>query len=127
MKVNLQFSVDIDRVPAELQRLISQAGDKLAELAQDLKFIDAVDGNPYYVNKQVDEVRKSFVAIDNSLEEIQKLVVDYQGALTQLMAEPSLEQELMPLADAVEGWDKTLSEMREQLGGEDDSKQDEER
>ena len=125
MKVNLQISVDIDRVPVELQRLIAEASDKLAGLVQDLQFIDVVDGNPYYVHKAIDETRRSFVTVDNSLEEIQALVVDYQKALSHLMSEQPTEQNIAPLEQTVQGWDKTLSELREQLGGEDD-KQDEE-
>jgi hypothetical protein len=129
MKVNLQFSVDIDRVPDEIGRLIFKTAMEMVTAADELKMVDIIDGNPYYANKQVDEVRQSLVPLDNALEEIQALIVSYQVALTEVMSKPDSKQEntslASPTADTVAGWDKSLSELREQLGGSDDKNNEE--
>ena len=121
MKVNLNFSVDIDRVPDEIWRLICGLSDELKTLSDELKMVDITDGNPYYANKQVDDIRKSLVPVDSALEEVQTLIVGYQAALTQIMSGDEEQSHTgtlaSPTADTIAGWDKTLSDMREQLGG----------
>ena len=124
MKVNLQFSVDIDRVPDEIGRLLYKLSMELKTISDEIALVDIIDGNPYYASKQVDEVRKSLVPIDIALEEVQGIIVGYQAALTQVMTASGDEQEhagtlASPAASTVAGWDKTLSELREQLGGSD--------
>jgi len=49
--------------------------------------------------------------------------------LTQLMSAPEVEQGstgalASPSAETIAGWDKTLSELREQLGGEDENNEE---
>ena len=133
MKVNLQLSVDIDRVPDEIHRLIIIASRELHDAAKALEYVDITDGNPYYANEGVDKVRQTLVPIDTALEEIQVLIAGYQSALTEIMsASMEVPEEghagtlASPSAETIAGWDKSLTNLREQLGGSDDENNNEE-
>ena len=121
MKVNLSFEVDLEKVPEEIQKLTIRSAQNLGAIHDSLRAITVLERNPYIVHKEVDGVRQALLGLDSSLEEIQTLLSGYQAALTQVMAAPDDNApEVATFPNEVEGWDKTLSELREHLGGNDD-------
>ena len=88
MRVNVQYGVELDEVPVEIQRLLDQAAEQLENLLHTAHKIKVVGGNPYLAHEEIEKIRLALPSFDTSLEDIQSLLKGYQAALTQLMLSP---------------------------------------
>ena len=75
-RVNIQFSIDIEELPNEIERLVSKFGDELeetstiySELSEDVISIAGLD--------EISKLRISLARADHILDDISKITNDY--------------------------------------------------
>ena len=74
-RVNIQYSIDIDSLDNEIERLSSRALDKLSKIAAQKRQVS--DPLTYDFYERIDELRQELAAVDVSLAEINHLVGSY--------------------------------------------------
>ena len=86
-RVNIQYSVDIDDLPSEVERLLSVA---LAELktAQGVKINKGADVMSLATIEQIASVRGALGGIDHALSDIDNLVTSYLNYKTRPAESP---------------------------------------
>lgn len=75
-RVNIQFSIDLDELPSEVERLVEKfgsenevTGELYNELAADVISVEGI--------KQINELRLSLSRADHILDDISKIVTGY--------------------------------------------------
>ena len=74
-RVNIQYSIDIDSLDNEIERLSSRALDKLSKIAAQKRQVSEPLTYDFY--ERIDELRQELAAVDVSLAEINHLVGSY--------------------------------------------------
>tara|TARA_R100000657_G_C4674876_1_gene120310 strand:- start:1129 stop:1575 length:447 start_codon:yes stop_codon:yes gene_type:complete len=109
-RVNIQFSIDIEELPNEIERLVSKFGDELeetstiySELSEDVISIAGLD--------EISKLRISLARADHILDDISKITNGYIQLKTQNNS-PTVESEPMnpftPNSDTLNGLEEKL-------------------
>ncbi len=98
MRVRISYSVELEHVPAECERMLYNASAELHELTSEVSDLCALvhkkDVNPSVMTEVFDAARKKLARIDAILADNQLIMQGYHGAM-----DPSDEEQ----HDAEEG------------------------
>ena len=113
-RVKIQYSIDLDELPAELNTLLGKAEHKLQGCHQDIQ--DLIKSyNPdtlmtMATTKEISDLREGLMAIDLTLGDIMHIIfsyVDYELKSHEqgMEAPPDIEEKLRSLTEAVTAQD----------------------
>ncbi len=91
MRVNLSYSVELEDVPAEVQRLLIECDKQLRGIHGDL--VEATDREPLEILKQLDIIRIKLAQTDVQLDDCMQILSGYVQAVARL---PELKQGTEP-------------------------------
>ena len=97
MKVNIQYSIELDEIPGKVREFLTHASADSISIQAGLKYgISMIDGNVSIDEQlsQIDKVRRQMADIDLVLLDCSEILHGYQKALVQLR-EPQLPVEEM--------------------------------
>ena len=81
MKVTLQRTVDLNQIPAEVEKVVKECSNKLKTISSLASSLDTMDAQKFI--DQVDFIRRKLYDVDNSLEESSTIMSGYQRAINQ--------------------------------------------
>jgi|TARA_R100001079_G_C4424778_1_gene141397 hypothetical protein len=87
MKVNIQYSIDLEEIPGKVREFITQASEDSISIQAGLKYvISMIDSNVSIDEQmnQIDKVRRQMANIDLTLLDSFEILHGYQKALVQL-------------------------------------------
>ena len=99
-RVNLQFSIDIDELPSEIQRLIKKNTNQLYncyELSDRIE--DSEEMFSLNTIQKLDTIRQNLASIDQSLADAQNIVKGFLNFLTN--SEPVNEPDIYGNVDEI--------------------------
>ena len=98
MRVNISYSVELDDVPQEVDRILVECENKIRAIHGDLR--RAIGQDPLAIIKEVDNVRLKMGATDLQLDDCMQILNGYVQTLAQLpliehgsVSPPAAEQE----------------------------------
>ena len=97
-RVNIQYSIDIDSLDSEIERLSSSALDKLSRIAAQKRQISDPLTHDFY--ERIDELRQQLATVDISLAEINHLVGSYLNYKSEQISTQE-DQEMSEPSDVV--------------------------
>jgi len=105
-RVNIQYSVDIEDLPAEVERMASNALTKLEAMTQK-HLAGAPPTLSLEAHRQIDELRRELATVDIALSDLNNLIGSYLAYKTQqIMKDPATTAPETPELDP-----EQLSEM----------------
>jgi len=118
-RVNIQFSIDLEELPVEVERLVNKFGAELDttsvlfnEMSSDVISVAGLD--------QISELRLSLAKADHILDDITKIASGYIQMKTQAENQPIDEQHklnpFVPNADTMDGLEEKLKSFRKRMG-----------
>lgn len=93
-RVNIQYSIDIENLDDEIERLSSRAIDKLSKIAAQKRQVS--DPLTYDFYDRIDDLRQQLAAVDISLAEINHLVGSYLNYKSEQISTQEEGQALEP-------------------------------
>jgi|TARA_E500000331_G_scaffold330142_1_gene351400 Na+/phosphate symporter len=109
-RVNIQYSIDLEELPDEVERLVSKFGyeiERTAELYSDLtNDVASVAGL-----QQIDSLRMSLARADHILDDVNKIVTGYMQMSVQASQPQPEEQQSNPFTPNAD----TLNNLEEKL------------
>ena len=101
-RVNIQYSIEIDELPAETTRLLKRTVDSFQSIANELVVPDNI--LTLETHQTLDAVRHQLAKLDASISEINELIGAYLAFKTQqLMQDPATSAPVAP--DSLPGAD----------------------
>jgi len=97
MKVKLSYSVDLDDIPDNIIRLLSDSARRMYNVSEKLdEAIEKAKSNREYLKilDEVDQLRKDMFHVDSTLEECYEIVRGYQRAKIQHHIQQHQEMEI---------------------------------
>ena len=82
MRVNISYSIELDDVPQEVDRILVECENKIRAIQGGLH--QTISKDPLVIIKEVDEIRLNLGAIDLRLEDCMQILNGYVQALAQL-------------------------------------------
>ena len=82
-RVNVQYSIDLDELPSEINRLVEKVGCPLSDAQltyQELRTLDPVSVNAL---QHVDDLRLLLARVDYALDDVSKIIRGYMQISTQ--------------------------------------------
>ena len=78
-RVNIQYSIDIDELPRETGRLLSQSTDYLANVANDVSEWNVEDNKVMSLDtmSKIDTLRQNIARLDYMLNDVHSLVASF--------------------------------------------------
>ena len=98
-RINMQFTIDIDELPAETKRILTKTEQQIEALSTELEEISKMEILTLSCAESLDEVRKSISAIDYGISDVVNIIkgyVSYKSApetQEQQATQDELEQE----------------------------------
>jgi len=95
MKVNIQYSIELDEIPAKVREFMMNATQKSNSIEAGLKYVMSLMDDSSSLEEQlnrIDKVRRDLADIDLVLLDSSEILHGYQKALVQLR-EPQLPAE----------------------------------
>jgi len=83
MKVKLSYSIDIDEVPNEINRLLDKARVLLGDIQDDLNESKYMPGAGLKLVEDLDALRKSMLSLDVELENTINIILGYSQVLLE--------------------------------------------
>ena len=124
-RVNIQFSIDLEELPAEVERLVDKFGDELettsvlfSELAEDVISIAGLE--------DLNGLRLSLARADHILDDITKIAGGYIQMKTQPQEQEQQESDQLnpftPNGDTLSGLEEKLRAFRTRMADEQPTK-----
>jgi len=82
MRVNISYSVELDDVPQEVDRILVECENKIRAIHEDLR--RAIGQDPLTIIKEVDNVRLKMGATDLQLDDCMQILNGYVQTLAQM-------------------------------------------
>ena len=126
-RVNIQYSIDLEELPEEVERLIVKFGSEIERTAE---LYHEFPGDPISVSglQEVENLRMSLAKADHILDDVTKIVTGYIRMNTEPQTrEPTQEQQFqqpnpfMPTADSLGSLEEKLKEFAERTRNEQPS------
>ena len=123
-RVNIQYSIDLEELPEEVERLIVKFGSEIERTAE---LYHELPGDPISVSglQEIENLRMSLAKADHVLDDVTKIVTGYIRMNTeQPPREPPQEQQFqqpnpfMPTADSLGNLEEKLKEFAERTRNE---------
>ena len=95
MKVNIQYSIELDEIPGKVREFMLDVAQKSQSIEAGIRYtISLMEDNMSIAEqlKRIDEVRREMADIDLTLMDCSEILHGYQKALVQLR-EPQLQME----------------------------------
>jgi hypothetical protein len=86
MKVKLSYSVNLEDIPKEIERLYGEACEKLLDMTSRLEEINTRDAAQ--LDRKIGEVREALFEVDSRLEEVLGISGGYVNAMAAKMSHP---------------------------------------
>ena len=96
MKVNIQYSIELDEIPDKIREFLMNSAEKSQGIEAGIRYtISLMDDNMSIDEqlKRIDEVRREMADIDLTLMDCSEILHGYQKALVQLR-EPKQQMEM---------------------------------
>jgi len=90
MRVNISYSVELDDVPTEVERILVECENKIREIHG--KLSQTIGCTPLMTLEGLDKVRLQMAAADVQLDDCMQILTGYIQTLARL---PELKQELL--------------------------------
>ena len=94
MRVNIQYSIEMDEIPGKVSDFLQGASSKGADIVHDIDDIAfCMEGN-FSIEKaleQIDKVRRELANIDHIMLDCTEILHGYQKALVQLREPQKIE------------------------------------
>ena len=120
MRVKIQYSVDLEDVPNQVERLLPE-GWEISDIREQIAEIEP-DTDPIQAMKTIDYIRKQLFSLDNRLEDCYSILQGYVGVLSRGEEQPAEQPNLEDQLKALEGLkDLAAFENMTHAGGNDDS------
>ena len=119
MRVKIQYSVDLEDVPNQVERLLPNSWEieEIKGLIEDIE----PGASPTAAMKTIDYIRKELFSLDNRLEDCYSILQGYVGVLSRGEEQPSEQPNLEDQLKALEGLkDLATFENMTHTGGNDD-------
>ena len=100
MRVNITYSVDLEDVPDEVDRILGECEQKFREAHG--KIDQAIGRDPLLIIEELDKVRKTLSRIDLKLDDSMNILSGYVQAMAQ---KPEMEQRMMQEEPTEQGED----------------------
>ena len=94
-RINIQYSIDIDDLEKEVNRLLSLANATLKTLPDDC--ISKKDLLSFDVVRDIDSLRQKLSAVDFTLRDVSNIVSAYVAYEAQLSMDNVMEQNIEPV------------------------------
>ena len=94
-RINIQYSIDIDDLGKEVNRLLSLANATLKTLPDDC--ITEKDMLSFGVVKDIDSLRQKLATVDFTLRDVSNIVSAYVAYEAQLSMDNVMEQNIEPV------------------------------
>tara|TARA_Y100001937_G_C7024716_1_gene287165 strand:- start:238 stop:648 length:411 start_codon:yes stop_codon:yes gene_type:complete len=124
-RVNVQYSIDLDELPSEINRLVEKVGLPLSDAQltyQELRTLDPVSVNAL---QYVDDLRLLLARVDYALDDVSKIIRGYMQLSTQKPnQQPQETQQQAPPTPWVPSGD-SLGNLEEKLRAFSESMSDE--
>tara|TARA_R110000824_G_scaffold191891_2_gene373688 strand:- start:1714 stop:2010 length:297 start_codon:yes stop_codon:yes gene_type:complete len=91
MRVNISYSLELEDVPEEVQRLLIECDKKIRAIHGDL--VEVTDRDPLEIIKQLDIIRIKMAETDLQLNDCMQILIGYVQTLSRL---PELNQGTEP-------------------------------
>ena len=123
-RVNIQYSIDLEELPEEVERLIVKFGSEIERTAE---LYHELPGDPISVSglQEIENLRMSLAKADHVLDDVTKIVTGYIRMNTeQPPREAPQEQQFqqpnpfMPTADSLGNLEEKLKEFAERTRNE---------
>tara|TARA_R100000149_G_scaffold41331_1_gene16041 strand:- start:1 stop:378 length:378 start_codon:yes stop_codon:yes gene_type:complete len=98
MKVKITKTIDMHQIPTEARKMLDQAKNNLAyglpeKMNQAVMYSLSSRGEEFFLTiDAIDNFRKDLASLDESLQEVQNILVGYKEALISENAEQDAEQ-----------------------------------
>ena len=105
MNVNIRYSIELDKLPKEVKKLLVEARQKAeGSLLDDFEQIesDFEDENYFRILKVILEIRKKLYSLDVRLQDCHSILADYQKLSVVSEEEENVEQLSLDLQHAEE-------------------------
>lgn len=106
MRVNITYSVDLEKVPSEVYRMLEECEQNFRSLHGQLD--QTIGKEPLYVIERLDELRISLAKLDLKLGESMEILTGYVQAISK---KPEMEQA------AIQEQEHHLASLTQQSGG----------
>jgi len=90
MRVNISYSVELDEIPLEVERILAECNAKIREIHGQLS--QTMGGTPLDTLEGLDKVRLNMSKADLQLDDCMQILTGYIQTLARL---PELKQELI--------------------------------
>ena len=77
MKVKVTYTVDLEEVPVETNRLLAKVSSKLGSLALEIDKIDMREASELKIADSFDGLRKELFTVDNLLADVEGIIRGY--------------------------------------------------
>ena len=125
-RVNIQYSIDLEELPEEVERLIVKFGSEIERTAE---LYHEFPGEPISVSglQEIENLRMSLARAEHILDDVTKILTGYIRMNTEPQTqtrEPPQEQQLqqsnpfMPTADSLGNLEEKLKEFAERTRNE---------
>jgi len=87
MKVNIQYSIELDEIPEKVREFLQGGSASLADIVHDIDDIVSCMKGSFSIEKaleQIDKVRRDLANIDHTMLDCTEILHGYQKALVQL-------------------------------------------
>jgi hypothetical protein len=121
MRVKIQYSVDLEDVPNQVEKLLPNSWEieEIKGLIEDIE----PGASPTAAMKTIDYIRKELFSLDNRLEDCYSILQGYVGVLSRGEEQPPEQPNLEDQLKALEGLKglAAFENMTSPSGGNDDS------
>ena len=96
MKVNIQYSIELDEIPNKVKEFLMKAAQESSEIEAGIRYaISLMDDNISIDEqlKRIDLVRRKMADVDYILLDSSEILHGYQKTLVQIRGEPELPDE----------------------------------
>ena len=105
MRVNISYSVELDDVPKEVDRILVECDNKIRTIHGDLTRTTGQD--PLTIIKELDKIRLKMAEADLQLDDCMQILNGYVQTLARL---PELEHGIIPSPETAEEEEKDNDE-----------------
>ena len=124
-RVNIQYSIDLEELPEEVERLIVKFGSEIERTAE---LYHEFPADPISVSglQEINNLRMSLAAADHVLDDVTKIVTGYIRMNTESQTQETSQQQqqpqqpnpFMPTADSLGSLEEKLKEFAERTRNE---------
>lgn len=123
-RVNIQYSVNIEDLPAELERMASGAEDRLAKICMAMEMhpenMMTLEAHEYF-----DSIRVGLSGVDAILGDINNIIQSYLSFRTQQLTEnplppatpPGIDPNALPIPENLADLQEKLAQFKQAMGG----------